>query len=212
MTGNSSGNQNNRLLSIIGRYKTTPWRGRYSLSRLFLNFYLLVMGSFVVIAFLADFVISTAVKGITDDYTSRFMHGTITLIEEELFRKPRSEWDKTIKTLGQNFSYRLDIVDRWSLKLKKKQAEKLDAGDLAVDADGDVLYHRLKNTPKILVVGPISPESNPDRPRSLPLDLRVRLLTWSLMSLIVAIAVWFWVRPLWRDLEALRQTARSLGE
>ena len=83
---------------------------------------------------------------------------------------------------------------------------------LAVDADGDVLYHRLKNTPKILVVGPISPESNPDRPRSLPLDLRVRLLTWSLMSLIVAIAVWFWVRPLWRDLEALRQTARSLGE
>ena len=212
MTGNSSGNQNNRLLSIIGRYKTTPWRGRYSLSRLFLNFYLLVMGSFVVIAFLADFVISTAVKGITDDYTSRFMHGTITLIEEELFRKPRSEWDKTIKTLGQNFSYRLDIVDRWSLKLKKKQAEKLEAGDLAVDADGDVLYHRLKNTPKILVVGPISPESNPDRPRSLPLDLRVRLLTWSLMSLIVAIAVWFWVRPLWRDLEALRQTARSLGE
>ena len=80
MTGNSSGNQNNRLLSIIGRYKTTPWRGRYSLSRLFLNFYLLVMGSFVVIAFLADFVISTAVKGITDDYTSRFMHGTITLM------------------------------------------------------------------------------------------------------------------------------------
>ena len=54
MTGNSSGNQNNRLLSIIGRYKTTPWRGRYSLSRLFLNFYLLVMGSFVVIAFLAE--------------------------------------------------------------------------------------------------------------------------------------------------------------
>ena len=75
-----------------------------------------------------------------------------------------------------------------------------------------MLYHRLKNTPKILVVGPISPESNPDRPRSMPLDLRVRLLTWSLMSLIVAVAVWFWVRPLWRDLEALRQTARSLGD
>ncbi len=212
MTGNNSSSQNSRLLSIIGRYKTTPWRGRYSLSRLFLNFYLLVMGSFVVIAFLADFVISTAVKGITDEYTSRFMHGTITLIEDELFRKPRSEWAKTIKTLDQNFSYRLDIVDRWSLKLKKKQAEKLDAGDLAVDADGDVLYHRLKNTSKILKVGPISPEADPERPRSLPLELRIRLLTWSLIGFILAIAVWFWVRPLWRDLEALRQTARSLGD
>ena len=44
----------------------TPWRGRYSLSRLFFNFYLLVMGSFVAIAVFADFVISTAVKGITE--------------------------------------------------------------------------------------------------------------------------------------------------
>ena len=83
MTGNS-------LLNIIGRYKPTPWRGSYSLSRLFLSFYLLLMGSFVAIAFFADFVISTAVKGITDDYTSRFMRGTIVLIEDELFRRPRS--------------------------------------------------------------------------------------------------------------------------
>ena len=82
MTGNNS---NNRLLAILGRYKPTPWRGRYSLSRLFLNFYLLVMGSFVAVAFFADFVISTSVKGITDDYTSRFMNGTIMLIEEDLF-------------------------------------------------------------------------------------------------------------------------------
>jgi hypothetical protein len=54
---------NNKLLAILGNYKPAPWRGRYSLSRLFFNFYLLVMGSFVAIAIFADFVISTAVKG-----------------------------------------------------------------------------------------------------------------------------------------------------
>ena len=80
MTGNS------KLLAILGTYRPAPWRGRYSLFRLFFNFYLLVMGSFVAIAIFADFVISTAVKGITDDYTSRFMRGTIVLIEDELFR------------------------------------------------------------------------------------------------------------------------------
>ena len=117
MTGNS---RNNRLLDIIGRYKPAPWRGRYSLSRLFFNFYLLVMGSFVAIAFFADFVISTSVKGITDDYTSRFMHGTIVLIEDDLFRKPRSEWPASIKQLGEKFAYKLDIVDRWSLILSPK--------------------------------------------------------------------------------------------
>jgi signal transduction histidine kinase len=209
MTGNS---RNNRLLDIIGRYKPAPWRGRYSLSRLFFNFYLLVMGSFVAIAFFADFVISTSVKGITDDYTSRFMHGTIVLIEEDLFRKPRSEWPNSIKQLGEKFAYKLDIVDRWSLILSPKQSEKLDSGELAIDAEGDILYHRLKQTPQILVVGPLSPDASPDRPRALPLELRIRLLTWSLIGLCLAIAVWFWVRPVWRDLEALRQTARALGD
>ena len=87
MTGNSGSSS---LLNIFGRYKHAPWRGGYSLSRLFLSFYLLVMGSFVVIAFVADFVISSALKGITDDYTSRFMRGTIVLIEDSLFRKPQT--------------------------------------------------------------------------------------------------------------------------
>ena len=208
MTGNSRSN----LLNILGRYKHAPWRGGYSLSRLFLSFYLLVMGSFVVIAFVADLVISSSIKGITDDYTSRFMRGTIVLIEEALFRKPRSEWPTVIKELDSKFSYRLGIVERWTLKLKPKQAEKLDAGELVVDSDGDIIYHRLKQTPQILVVGPISPDANPDRPRAMPLDLRIRLLTWSLIGLFLAVAVWFWVRPVWRDLEALRKTARALGE
>ncbi len=206
MTGNS------RLLDILGRYKPAPWRGRYSLSRLFFNFYLLVMGSFVAIAFFADVVISTAVKGITDDYTSRFMHGTIVLIEDELFRRPPSEWPQLIKVLDEKFAYKLDIVDRFTLKLTPKQAENLDAGRMAIDADGDILYQRLKQTSKVLVVGPLSPDADPNRPRALPLDLRIRLLTWSLIGFCLAIAVWFWVRPVWRDLEALRQTARALGD
>jgi two-component system sensor histidine kinase RstB len=212
MTGNSSHGRNNRLLDIIGRYKPAPWRGRYRLSHLFFNFYLLVMGSFVAIAFFADFVISTAVKGITDDYTGRFMRGTIVLIEEDLFRKPRSQWPKAIAALGDKFTYKLDIVERWTLKLPHKQAEKLDSGELAIDAEGDIIYHRLKQTPQILVVGPLSPDADPDRPRTMPLELRIRLLTWSLIGLCLAVAVWFWVRPVWRDLEALRQTARSLGD
>ncbi|SDI06657.1 ATP-binding protein [Propionivibrio dicarboxylicus] len=211
MTGNNGG-RNRRLLDILWRYKPTPWRGSYSLSRLFLSFYLLVMGSFVAIAFFADFVISTSVRDITDDYTRRFMQGTIVLIEEDLFRKPRKDWPDAIRALDRKFSYKLDIVERWTLKLKRKQAEKLDAGELAIDTDGDVLYHRLKNTSQVLVVGPLSPNANPERPRSLPLELRVRLLTWSLIGFILAIAVWFWVRPVWRDLEALRKTARALGE
>ena len=201
------------LARSLFRVSLPRWRGgRYSLSKLFFNFYLLAMGSFVAIAFTADFVISTAQRGITDDYARRFMRGTITLIEDELFRQPRRDWPKKIKDIDEKFSYRLGIVERMTLDrvLTSKQVDKLDAGDIAIDHDGDVMYHRLGNTSQVLVVGPLAPSS--EGKERLPLELRLRLLTWTLIGVIFGIALWFWVRPVWRDLEALRQTARDLGD
>lgn len=212
MTGTD---KNQGLARSLFRVSLPRWRGgRYSLSKLFFNFYLLAMGSFVAIAFTADFVISTAQRGITDDYARRFMRGTITLIEDELFRQPRSTWQKKIKDLDEKFSYKLGIVERITLDrtLTPTQVLKLDAGDIAIDHDGDVMYHRLGNSSKVLVVGPLAAGRNPELSERLPLDLRLRLLTWSLTGLIFGVALWFWVRPVWRDLEALRQTARDLGD
>ncbi|MGE5470653.1 MAG: ATP-binding protein [Bacteroidota bacterium] len=209
----SAGNQG--LARSLFRVSLPRWRGgRYSLSKLFFNFYLLAMGSFVAIAFTADFIISTAQRGITDDYARRFMRGTITLIEDELFRHPRSTWPRNIKNLDEKFSYRLDIVERMSLdhSLTPVQVSKLDAGDIAIDHDGDIMYHRLGNSSQVLVVGPLASSRNPELAERLPLELRLRLLTWSLIGVIFGIALWFWVRPIWRDLESLRQTARDLGD
>ncbi|MBP5986663.1 MAG: two-component sensor histidine kinase [Azonexus sp.] len=203
------------LARSLFRVSLPRWRGsRYSLSKLFFNFYLLAMGSFVAIAFTADFVISAAQRGITDDYARRFMRGTITLIEDELFSHPRREWPKTITTLDEKFSYRLGIVERMTLdhKLTADQVNKLDAGDIAIDHDGDIMYHRLGTSSQVLVVGPLASNRNPELKDRLPLELRLRLLTWSLIGVIFAIALWFWIRPVWRDLEALRQTARDLGD
>ena len=206
---------NQGLARSLFRVSLPRWRGgRYSLSKLFFNFYLLAMGSFVAIAFTADFIISTAQRGITDDYARRFMRGTITLIEDELFRQPRSTWPRKIKELDDKFSYRLGIVERITLDktLTAPQVDKLDAGDIAIDHDGDIMYHRLGTSSQVLVVGPLASSRNPEQQDRLPLELRLRLLTWSLTGLIFGIALWFWVRPVWRDLEALRQTARDLGD
>ena len=206
---------NQGLARSLFRVALPRWRGgRYSLSKLFFNFYLLAMGSFVAIAFTADFVISTAQRGITDDYARRFMRGTITLIEDELFRHPRRDWQKKIKDIDEKFSYRLGIVERISLDraLTPTQVAKLDGGDIAIDHDGDIMYHRLGTSSQVLVVGPLASNRNPEIKDRLPLELRLRLLTWSLTGLIFGVALWFWVRPVWRDLEALRQTTRDLGE
>mgnify|MGYP001074527904 FL=1 len=218
MTGTESGDgraKSHGLARSLFRVSLPIWRGgRYSLSKLFFNFYLLAMGSFVAIAFTADFIISTAQRGITDDYARRFMRGTITLIEDELYRLPRREWELKVKEIDEKFSYRLGIVERITLDhtLTPKQVVKLDAGDIAIDHDGDIMYRRLGNSSKVLVVGPLAANRNPEVNERLPLELRLRLLTWSLIGVIFGIALWFWVRPIWRDLETLRQTARDLGD
>ena len=142
------------------------------------------------------------------------MRGTITLIEDELYRTPRRDWEKKISELDEKFSYRLGIVERITLDstLTATQVNKLDAGDIAIDHDGDIMYRRLGTSSKVLVVGPLAANRNTELKERLPLDLRLRLLTWSLIGVIFGIALWFWVRPIWRDLEALRQTARDLGD
>lgn len=190
------------------------WRSsRYSLSKIFFNFYLLAMSTFVAIAFFADALISTALKGITDDYARRFMRGTILMIEDELFRHPKSGWEKRIRVLDEKFAYRLAIEERNSLDLPENLLEQVDAGNIAIHREGEVMYYALRKSGQVLVVGPLAPSHNPElQPPGLPLEMRVRLLTWSVIGLLFAVALWFWVRPIWRDLEALRQTARALGE
>ncbi|WP_415035690.1 ATP-binding protein [Azonexus sp.] len=220
MTGTEAAQDNSPatrpgLARSLFRVALPRWRGgQYSLSKLFFNFYFLAMGSFIAIAFTADFIITTAQQGLTDDYSRRFMRGTITLIEDELHRHSRRQWEEQIKSIDSKFAYRLGMVERRSLdiRLTSAQIDKLDAGDIAISHDRDFMYYRLGTSSKVLVIGPLSASRKPENQDGLPLDLRLRLWTWGLIGIIFAIALWFWVRPVWRDLEALRQTARLLGD
>jgi two-component system sensor histidine kinase RstB len=76
------------------------------------------------------------------------------------------------------------------------------------------MYHRLGTSCKVLVVGPLIGHPQPGKQRTpAARSSAAAVLTWSLIGVIFAsIALWFWVRPVWRDLESLRQTARDLGE
>ena len=147
------------LARSLFRVSLPRWRGgQYSLSKLFFNFYFLAMGSFIAIAIVADFIITTAQQGITDDYSRLFMRGTITLIEDELHRHPRRQWAEQIKVIDEKFYYRLGIVERRSLdsRLASAQIDKLDSGDIAISHDRDLMYYRLGTSSKVLVIGPLS--------------------------------------------------------
>ncbi|MCL2829235.1 MAG: ATP-binding protein [Betaproteobacteria bacterium] len=187
--------------------------GPYRFVRMFFNFYILAACAFVGIALMADFIVARGLKEVTEDYIRRSMSGTVFLIEEDIFSTPRSKWQQTIERMNAQFVYPLAIVERSSLSLPPKQEVRLDSGLLASDASGDIVYSRLRNTSQVIVLGPLSSERNPKNPQhGVPLELRIQLLAWGLNALVLGVAVWFWARPIWRDIETLRRTARSIAE
>ena len=130
--------------------------GRYRLSRLFFNFYLLTMGSFIAIAVVADFVITTALRDISYDYTARFMQGTVAMIEEDLFRHRRSDWGKRIT--DHRRALQLSSPHRRARRNRAATGTVEPARcrrTLAVSPDGEIVYHRLKTTAQVLVIGPL---------------------------------------------------------
>lgn len=62
------------------------------------------MGSFIAIAIVADFIITTAQQGITDDYSRRFMRGTITLIEDEPITRAGSGQSKSRSSMKNSIT------------------------------------------------------------------------------------------------------------
>ena len=148
---------------------------RRPLSRLFFNFTCWPWAPFVAIAFTADFVISTAQRHhrrLCPPLHARHHHAgsrTNSSAIPGIVEKHPGPWTTVSPTA-------LDIVERISLDrvLTSAQVLKLDAGDIAIDHDGEVEGHRLGNTSKVLVVGPLAASRNPGIQERIPWDLRLR--------------------------------------
>jgi len=126
--------------------------GRYRLSRLFLNVYFLAMGSFIAIAFVADFSSRRRSRH------QRRLHATLHARHDRphrgrTFPPSARRLAARHQTDRRQVLVRLDIVDRRAVDLDPAQQARLDAGEYAIDSANDVVYHRLRNSKEILVVG-----------------------------------------------------------
>jgi two-component system sensor histidine kinase RstB len=183
---------------------------RYSPLRIFCRFYLTLLGGFILIACLAHLLVASVVEDVGNRYAQRFMRGTFTLIEAELYRHERKDWSQVIEALNKKFTYRLRLIERE--RLPNEIRARIDQGDIIVSREHDEMYHVLSDHDAALVLGPFSPRHGPELALGMPLRLHTRLSIWVVFSVTFALALFIWVRPIFRDLEALRQTARALGD
>jgi two-component system sensor histidine kinase RstB len=161
-------------------------------------------------AVLAHLLVANIVDDVGNRYAQRFMRGTFALIEEALYRHERKDWPEVINTLDKKFAYRLRLVER--ARLPDEIQAQTGKGDIIISRAHDEMYHVLSDDDTALVLGPFSPVHGPELALGMPLRLHTRLSIWIVFGMVFALALFVWARPIFRDLEALRQTARALGE
>ena len=137
-------------------------------------------------------------------HAQRLVNSTFNLIEQRLHDEPLSNWPATIDNLNQHFGFPITLLKKNNDEVVSGESQILESRETIVyefeKNDEELFYRRINNSPYIIRLGPF------DNPVTLTYLQAVMLLVF---SLLVALAVLFWVYPLWRDLKRLGQFFQS---
>ncbi len=180
--------------------------------RLFLKLYGVLIAtllcSFLVQSWLMDYMWREMSAGF--DFRVRF-HPTFHLIEEALQPLPQDRWPARYGELAAGFAVpsRLDHLESFPERAQLKAGILNDlerGGIVSIEKEGGgfKLVKRLRGSAQVAVLDLPGPDSK-----------RVRMMTylvnWTVEFFIVAVLVFFWVRPFWRDLRSLQGAAEDVG-
>lgn len=179
--------------------------------RLFLKFYGVLIAtlifSFVVQMQLMDYVWREMSSG--HDAQARF-RPTFHLLEESLAGVPREARPARFEELAKGFGSpaRLaaarETLERQALAPEQVEAFERGAIVSVNRADGFTLMKRLRGGDQVATID----IPGPDRRR---IKLVTYAVNWAVEFTVIAVLVWFWVRPFWRELLSLRRAAERVG-
>ncbi len=139
-------------------------------------------------------------------HAQRLANSTFNLIEKSLHDEPISNWPATVEELNRHFRFPVTLIEQDNDEVLSSESEKLESREIIVYDYEDVeelFYRKINNSPYIIRLGPFT--------EPLTLDYLQTMLLLA-FSILVALAVLFWVYPLWRDLKRLGLSARAFGE
>lgn len=134
-------------------------------------------------------------------------NSTFNLIEMSLREQPQNNWPSTMAKLSHHFSFPVTLLLQEQIELPAPLQKSLLNGEIVWQdiekKDKDFLYRHLSESPYVIKIGPF------DEPLTLNYLQTILMLV---LALLVALAVLFWVYPLWRDLRQLGVTAEAFGQ
>lgn len=141
----------------------------------------------------------------------QFLVGPLALVEEKLSVLPQQEWPEAVRLADQQFGIPLHLIDQQAIdnnsRITQQQRAELLAGEMVIfSAQNNLIeyvYYRLLDSQYYLQVGKVQ----------LPLLLRyANLVVLMLLAVLLGLAIWLWLRPVWTDLRRLKLASEGFGQ
>lgn len=174
--------------------------------KLFIQFYLLLIFSFLVAVSLAGLVYKEVAEKAGDRALADLLKTTLTLIEHTLDGVPQQQWPAELAKLDHELDFNVALQPLHSLPLDSASMQALLRGDIVMLEDDLVYLQRVKQSQYALVAGPMS---------YLVFMHELKWLDYALLTMIglsLAIPVLLWMRPHWNELVQLENAAKQLSQ
>ncbi|MDX2217494.1 MAG: ATP-binding protein [Burkholderiales bacterium] len=177
--------------------------------RLFIKMYGLLIATLVVSFYIQTEVIDYFRSLSTPVNVRERFSGTFFMIEQELQRSPPATWQEKVAQMKPGFGTPLSLESRATLQ----ERFSLNGESLAALETGRMLTHERKPGGYFLSkrVGDSDQVILLEFPGPRDMRREIYAINWTIEFLMVALLLWFWVRPFWRDLMALRGAAEKVG-
>ncbi|WP_421280080.1 two-component system sensor histidine kinase RstB [Aeromonas taiwanensis] len=174
--------------------------------RLFIQFYLLLIGCFTLAILLVGMVYQVTAERAGDRYLERMMQGSLGLLTGELARLPPEHWPARTAEQSRQLNLPLQIGSLANQPLAREDQAFLEAGNIVIVEEDDTFLQRIPGTDRVLIVGPVPYLSYLHELHWVDVGLLL------LIGLSLGLPILLWLRPHWRGLQRLEQAARRVGD
>ncbi|MBH3425215.1 ATP-binding protein [Pseudomonas gessardii] len=169
--------------------------------RLFLRLYIILALGLAGAIWLVNYTFDELLPEANETYNREAMRGPAYGLVEQLRPLPAgAAREARLAELQQHYGLRLGFIERNAAGLDPREQQLLADGKLVVRGDFMEFITEIDGGAQLLQV------KLPEEPRWL------YLWAYILLGLCLAIVLYFWVRPHWRDLEHIRLAAQRFGD
>lgn len=152
----------------------------------------------------SDYVVRVYISQQREENARRGIVGFYYLLEQQLARLPLGERANVLQEIERRLGYVVRSMPLSGIADEHDRRRLLSGGIVVRDLDRpeERYFKRIEGEDRVLQIGPF--------PRYF-LERAINYLLYGVLALVVAIALYLWARPLWRDMLALDQGAVAIG-